>query len=121
MTLTEDTIDRRAIDRLLNVIGGDPDDLLELLDDFEKTTPGLVTAMRAGALAGDRDQIRIPAHSLKSNSRDFGALRLASLCEALEHACKQGDPDDALSDVEAIDGELTAARAALTAMFRNDG
>ncbi len=119
--MSEDTIDRRAIDRLVNVIGGDPDDLLELLDDFERTTPGLVSAMRAGAIAGDRDQMRIPAHSLKSNSRDFGALKLARLCEALEQACKQGDPADALGDVDAIDGELTEARAALAAMFRHDG
>ncbi len=119
--MSDDTIDRRAIDRLLSVIGGDPEDLLELLDDFERTTPGLVSAMRAGAVAGDRDGMRIPAHSLKSNSRDFGALRLARLCEALEHACKQGEPADALGDIEAIDGELTTARAALAAMFRDNG
>ena len=37
---------------------------------------------------GDVDRLRIAAHTLKSNARDFGALGLSSLCEALEIAAR---------------------------------
>ena len=81
--MSEELIDRDAIARLLDVIGGAPDDLAELLDDFETEGPATLAKMQTAAEAGDLTSLRISSHSLKSNARDFGATELARNCEML--------------------------------------
>lgn len=50
------------------------------------------------------------AHSLKSSSRQLGALALGEACEATEAAGKAGEMELALDGVKAIQRELAAAR-----------
>ena len=114
--LSEEIIDRDALQRLLEVIGGDPADLLELVEDFETTTPGLFREMQEAASAGDLHGLRVSVHSLKSNGRDFGATRLADLCAALEKDCRDGAVPDAGDRAAAIGLELDKARAALSSI-----
>ena len=109
-----DVIDKAALKRLLDVIGGDPEDLQELLEEFEATTPTLLAAMQNAAAAGDLGELRIAAHSLKSNGRDFGATALATACHDLEAACKNGTVEGPVGQVEIIASELTRAREALS-------
>ncbi len=111
--MNEVVIEKEALQRLLNVIGGDPDDLQELLEDFEETTPTTLQEMKDAAANGDLTALRISSHSLKANGRDFGAMALARACEQLEEACRNGSVDDPLAEVAAIAAELTRARAAL--------
>lgn len=111
--MSEDVIDRGALKRLLDVIGGDPEDLGELLEEFEEVTPKTLAQMAEAARSGDLNALRISSHSLKSNGRDFGAVALASACEALEHACRDGSVDDPVGRVTVISEELERARAAL--------
>jgi len=111
--MTDEVIDRAALKRLLDVIGGDPDDLAELIEEFETVTPDILETMKSAANAGDIAALRISAHSLKSNSRDFGAVALAGSCEALERDCHGGDVDDPVARVAVIGSQLDAARAAL--------
>lgn len=111
--MSTEIIDAKALERLLNVIGGDPDDLRELLDEFEATTPKTLENMQAAAAAGEIDSLRISTHSLKSNARDFGAIDLAICCEALESACQNGTLVDPKADVAQIAEHLDRARAAL--------
>ncbi len=110
---SEINIDRAALQRLLDVIGGDPEDLAELLEEFEDATPKTLEKMAAAASSGDLDSLRISTHSLKSNGRDFGATALAQLCEALENDCRDGTVDDPVDRVAAIAVELDRARSAL--------
>lgn len=114
-------IDTAALQRLLNVIGGDPEDLAELLEEFETSTPATLEAMQQAADAGDLDALRIGAHSLKSNGRDFGAVRLAAACERLEADCRAGAVSDPRGRVAAIALELAQARAALARTTAADG
>jgi len=114
-------IDQKALGRLLEVIGGDSEDLKELVDEFEQTTPDLIATMRMAAEKSDMTAIRIAAHSLKSNARDMGAMRLAELCEALEHAAREGAIDAPGDRVEVIETELTRTRGALAAISLTDG
>lgn len=79
-------IDRAALRRLLAVVGNDPDELGELIDDYIEDAPDLACRMADAAANGDRDAFRIAAHTLKSNARDFGAIRLSELCSAAEAA-----------------------------------
>jgi HPt (histidine-containing phosphotransfer) domain-containing protein len=116
----ENVIDRTAIDRLLEVIGGDREDLAELIDDFRSETPRLLTRMQAAAASQDLGELRIVSHSLKSNGRDFGAIRLTALCEQLEHACRDGAVDDPQERVDAIGRELETASEALSRLLPRD-
>lgn len=111
--MTEAVIDTAALQRLRDVIGGDDEDFFELLDEFEMVTPEVLATMRDAAAAEDYEALRISAHSLKSNSRDFGAVALAASCEALERDCRNGAVEDPLARVSLIGDQLDAARAAL--------
>ncbi len=111
--MTDTAIDRNALSRLLEVIGGDTGDLAELLEDYRATAPDLAGQIGAAAAAGDTESLRIAAHTLKSNARDFGATRLAALCQALELECREGAPADPSGAAAAIAAEEETARAAL--------
>ena len=106
-------IDVSAIDRLLEVIGGDRNDLRELIEEFQSSTPLLLSRMVRAAADNDLDDLRIASHSLKANGRDFGAMTLATLCERLEHDCKSGAVEDPSGQVSAISRALEDARDAL--------
>lgn len=118
--MSTDIIDQDAIRRLLNVIGGDREDFIELMEEFEESTPPLVDKMKSAVAESDFNSLRISAHSLKSNGRDFGAVRLAALCEELEHACKDGNVSGPAEKVEEIGQALNAAREALRSMTLPD-
>lgn len=111
--MSDDVIDLEALRRLLAVIGGDPEDLDELLEDFEEVGPETLATMQTAAAQGDLDALRISTHSLKSNARDFGVTTLAKACETLEHACRDGQVGDPVAEVNAIAEELNRARTAL--------
>ena len=64
--------------------------------------------------------MRIDAHSLKSNARDFGALQLTDLCQELEAKCREGVPFDATALIDSIAQEETAVRAALERVKASD-
>ncbi len=117
----DEVIDRLAIDRLLDVIGGDPEDLQELLDEFDQSAPGIVASMRTAADEGDLHALRINAHSLKSNAADMGAHRLSAMCASLEAACRDERVEEPVAQIDAIDEELSRARAALTALTGPNG
>jgi HPt (histidine-containing phosphotransfer) domain-containing protein len=91
MYMSNTTINTDALLNLRQAIGGDLDDLLELLDDFYTSTPELAESLTASVAAGDLTSARIAAHTLKSNAREFGATDLESLCGALEKQCLAGE------------------------------
>jgi len=110
-------IDSSAIDRLLEVIGGDRNDLHELIEEFQSSTPLLVSRMEQAAADNNLDSLRIASHSLKANGRDFGALSLAALCERLENECRSGMVEDLDGQVLAISRALAETREALGRML----
>lgn len=107
------TIDATALERLSSTIGGDPEDLAELIEDFVSTTPALVAKMRAAAQAGDDKALGIAAHTLKANARDFGATALDALCAELELMAKDPAATVPLDLVEQVEVRLAEATAAL--------
>ena len=111
--MSDDAIDTAALARLLQAIGGDVDDLRELVGDYEQDAPALVAAIAEAARSGDEEAMRVAAHSLKSNARDFGAVRLSKLCEDLERACHEGGPSDAARAAEEIAAAEREARRGL--------
>lgn len=116
MGVADEPIELPALRRLLDVIGGDRDDLSELVDDFLSGAPELVAQMSAAAAAADTEALRRAAHTLKSNAQDFGATRLAARCAALEGACREGPCPEAAASVAVIAEEEEKARRALGAL-----
>jgi len=90
----EPTLDPGALDRLLEMTGGDPSFVDELIETFLEVRP---------------------AHSLKSNCASVGAVRLAELARDLEADARGGAVPDAQSRVATLFGELASVRAALQA------
>jgi len=74
--------------------GGDAGFVAELIDQFIAEAPELVAVARAGLEAGDADEVRRDAHTLKSNAATFGAGHLAESSRVLEEAAKRNDLDD---------------------------
>ena len=119
------TIVRAALDKLLELIGGDPNSLAELIESFLDESPMLVEQMQRAANVGDQKSLGRAAHTLKSSARDFGADQLSVLCQALEKSCKGGMPEDAATPVNAIAAECVLAQQDLTihltGLKRGDG
>lgn len=107
-------IDRGTLKRLLELLGSDPAELADLLDDYNEDAPDLARRILDAAEHGDLEALRIAAHTLKSNARDFGALRLSALCAELEHACATGssiDPRRAAEEIFRVEEEARRALA----------
>lgn len=111
--MRNETIEVEVLTRLLKLIGGNPEDLRELVDEYLEIAPALSASISSAAEAGNRDTLRIAAHTLKSNARDFGAMRLSELCAKLESACRGEASYDTKSSAAEIAQEESAARKAL--------
>ena len=89
------TIDTALIDQLKELIGGDRDSLLELIETFIEEGGDIITQSNTAVENTDLQLLRRSAHSLKSSAQDFGASELSRLCATLEAGCKSSWPDDA--------------------------
>lgn len=105
-----DALDISALRELKSMIGGDPGDLAELVEDFTSTLPAQLQQLQEHSSTGDLVALRIAAHSCKSNARDLGALRLSKLCAQLESESAAGEVVDIPSHLAQI---ATAIEAAL--------
>ena len=88
----------------------------ELVSDFLADAPTQLESLRETATSGDAIGARRAAHTLKGNSRTFGAGHLASLCQDAEAAAGAGDLDRVLSRLDAIGRGWGRVRAELVAL-----
>ena len=109
-------IDRSVLDRLLDSFGGDKEFLGEMLDTFFEDSPRQLEAARTGLAAGDAEVVRRAAHSLKSNSANFGALALSAQCKELEMLAKGGSLDGGAELLARIATGYEQTHAALEAI-----
>ena len=84
----------------------------ELVGTFLEEAPQMLAELRSARAAGAAERFRRAAHSLKSNSNTFGALRLGALARELELA---PIPADA-APLDALDAEYARTAAALKAL-----
>jgi HPt (histidine-containing phosphotransfer) domain-containing protein len=109
-----------TLDELRASVGDDPEFVAELIDDFLNDAPIQLETLRTAAAAGDAPTARRAAHTLKGNSRTFGAPELAALCQEAETAAHDGDLEAVLSRLDPIGEEWTRVRDELIA-FRDSG
>lgn len=112
--MSTDLIDQAALKRLLALIGDDPDDLDELIDDYLEAAPELAKTILDACKSRDTNAVRIAAHTLKSNARDLGAMRVSERASAIESACKNDNIEAAIAAASDIEAEAAAANEALS-------
>ncbi|MFC2029393.1 response regulator [Chloroflexota bacterium] len=111
--LPADVLDPRALEKLRNMVGEDAEFLTELIDTFLEDAPQLLDEMHQATTRGDAVVLRRAAHSLKSNSAEFGAMALHDLCRELEEIGKAGTVSGAAESVTQADVEFKRVRSAL--------
>jgi HPt (histidine-containing phosphotransfer) domain-containing protein len=111
-----ETLDPAALDNLRQTVGDDEEFLAELVDTFLEDAPQMLADMRRAAESGDAPELRLHAHSLKSNSAEFGAMALSALSKQLEIMGKENQLDGALPLVDQADALYEAIKPALEAL-----
>jgi histidine phosphotransfer protein HptB len=108
-------LDMTTFEELKAMSGADFID--ELVDTFLEDAPKLITEMQTALQAGDAETFRRAAHSLKSNSATFGAMRLSAMAKDLEmlgRENKLGEAESRLPEVEellnTVEAELRGLR-----------
>jgi CheY-like chemotaxis protein len=98
---------------------GDRDFLRSLVTTFLKEGPQLVAAMGVALEQQDAAGLRLAAHSLKSNSANFGARPLELACRALELKGKAGSLAGAEQKLAQVEIEYERVKLALEAMLES--
>lgn len=105
--MSDQVIDRVVFNELRSELG--QEFAAELVTTFLDEAPKMLADLKQAAAAGNADDFRRAAHSIKSNASVFGASHLADLSRELEISGLTG-ADPGCSKVAA---ELTRAQTAL--------
>ncbi|MCS6826065.1 MAG: Hpt domain-containing protein [Caldilinea sp.] len=113
-------LDQEALENIVEMFGDDdPGAILDLIDTFLVESTNQCREMRAALRVGDWMKLHRMAHSLKSSSATFGAMRLAQISAYVEQVaksqCRDADCEALLellgSEHQAACEELRRARA----------
>jgi HPt (histidine-containing phosphotransfer) domain-containing protein len=116
MTDLQSALDNAVLGELRESVGDDREFLAELIDEFLADAPAQLDSLREAVTSGDATRAMRAAHTLKGNSRTFGAGELASICQEAEAAARADDLDAVLARVDEIDRQWARARAELVAL-----
>ena len=108
-----DLLDPLALDRLREMAGGDAGFLKEMFATFLVDAPSMLAEMQKSLEQEDAVTLRRVAHSLKSNSADFGAKMLSDFCREVEMMAKADTLDGASEKLTLIEAEWARVKAAL--------
>jgi HPt (histidine-containing phosphotransfer) domain-containing protein len=115
----QEIIDRKVLDSLLEAVGGDGEFLAELLDAYFVDSPQQFASMHKALEDENPDEFRRAAHSLKSNSANFGAMGLSEKAKNLEHMGKEGQLENAAVPLEEAESEYINVKSALEMIQKN--
>ena len=96
------------------IAGADQSAFGELIRSFLGETPSLLSELRVALGTGDTQLFWRAGHTLKSSSRDFGAMRLTELGRQMEALGKTGRLAGAMDLVLQADAEYERVQAILT-------
>jgi HPt (histidine-containing phosphotransfer) domain-containing protein len=92
---------------------GEPDVYTEVARLFLADVPIHLSALGAAIAAHSVETVGEIAHRLRGGALEMGALRMAPVCAAIEHAARAGSLEHAAAQAEVLDREFAAARVAL--------
>jgi signal transduction histidine kinase/DNA-binding response OmpR family regulator len=106
-------LDPKPLKDLLDVLGGEFDLLIELIDSVLEDAPQLLAELGQAVVSGDSKAVQRLAHSLKSNGADMGATEFAITCKELEMLAKTGQVDGTAALYDQLTRLYPAVQAAL--------
>jgi HPt (histidine-containing phosphotransfer) domain-containing protein len=112
--MNESVIDRGVYEELRETTGAEF--VTELVDTFIEEAPAMLAELRIARAKGDVERFRRAAHSLKSNGRTFGAVKLTTLAREFELNGLDADPTRDAAGLEALETECARAAAELKAL-----
>ena len=107
--MDESVIDQAVYAELQNTTGAKF--VTELV--FIEEGPGMLAELRAARAEGNAERFRRAAHSLKSNGRPFGAVKLTALAREFELKGLDADPTRDVAGLAALEAEYARATAEL--------
>jgi len=107
-------IDEAVLDELRASVNGDEAFVLELAAAYLAEGEGHIEQVATALASGDIAAMVRPAHTLKSSSAALGAVRLAELCRAVEHAARDGQVDGLAAAVAQAKAAWMETVAAMT-------
>ena len=109
-------IDTRAFDQYRELIGeGWQAFVIDLIDSYLQDVPGMLKALRASLDQQDEETFIRTAHTLKSNSRIFGAEKLADMAADLEAGGLNGSTAKAGEAIPLVEAAFASVTKALLA------
>ena len=109
--MDESVIDKAVYTELHETTGAEF--VNELVDTFLEEATGMLAELRSARADDHADRFRRAAHSLKTNSNTFGAMRLGALARELELKGLDADPARDSAAIAALEVEYKRAAAAL--------
>ena len=94
---------------------GAPDLRTRLITIYLKSSLGLMEGIKTAFITGNAPLLATSAHALKSSSLSLGAIRLGTLCAALENIGRANE----MHDVDDLANMVEEHYAAVTAVFRD--
>ncbi|MYM74834.1 response regulator [Duganella sp. FT134W] len=117
----DEPINQQALDNIRALSPANGDALLErVLHAFLHDTPGQLRTLRQALAAGDAEQLRKTAHSLKSSAANVGATALAQRSKELEQLGRNDTTAGAAVLLADMERSFQAARQALGAMLEKE-
>jgi HPt (histidine-containing phosphotransfer) domain-containing protein len=107
----ESVIDQAVFTELRDTTGAEF--VAELVDTFIEEGPVMLAEMRAACAEANAERFRRAAHSLKSNGRTFGAMKLTALAREFELKGLDADPTRDAAGLAALEAEYARAAAEL--------
>jgi CheY-like chemotaxis protein/HPt (histidine-containing phosphotransfer) domain-containing protein len=106
-------LDAPALRNLELMADGDAAFVPDLIATYLRLAPRLLDDLRQAAEGLDASRLTLAAHSLKSNSKQFGAALLAGICSEVEALGRAGRPEKAVDLIQQAEAEYGNVRAAL--------
>ncbi len=110
-------LDPAALKELRLMADGDNTFVARLINIFFNSAAQHFADLRRAVERHDAPALRRAAHSLKSNSRQFGATALAKLCRDLEAQGRAGQFEGAAEKIAQAEAAYALVRAALEQML----
>ena len=100
-----------TLDLLFDLMDGDSEMIVDLVDTLIETTPELLDDLKSGVNTRDSQKIRDSAHALKSSNAQLGAESFAKLCEEMESKGREDNKEglDQLLDLILLEFEKVQA------------
>jgi signal transduction histidine kinase/DNA-binding response OmpR family regulator/HPt (histidine-containing phosphotransfer) domain-containing protein len=107
-------LDPAGLLQLQDILGQQGPELLpSLIDSFFEDAPRLIMDAKQALQKGETVTLRRAAHTLKSNSRDFGAIALAEVARKLEAKARDGESNGVQELIERMDAEFEKVKPEL--------